>query len=43
MEEKSSLCRFVNGTHLLAQKYNYPGISLDTMLEVRRNKDAPLS
>jgi len=26
-------CRFVNGTHLLAQKYNYPGISLDTMLD----------
>ena len=25
-------CRFVNGTHLLAQKYNYPGIDLDTML-----------
>ena len=26
-------CRFVNGTHLLAQKYNYPGIDLDTMLD----------
>lgn len=30
-------CRFVNGTHLLAQKYNYPGIDLDTMLHMWTN------
>jgi len=30
-------CRYVNGTHLLVEKYSYPGKSLETMLDVWTN------
>jgi ATP-binding cassette subfamily G (WHITE) protein 5 (sterolin 1) len=28
-----SLCRYLNGTHYLVERYSYPGIKLDQVLE----------
>ena len=30
-------CRYVNGTHLLVEKYSYPGVTLENMTDVWTN------
>ena len=30
-------CRYVNGTHLLVEKYSYPGVRLDSMMDLWTN------